>query len=73
MINVLEEHAERHWFVFMASSTDEISKLPTTTTAGQDELNTIKKACGDSFCLVTTETLPCYVLNEDDDEWVLVE
>lgn len=73
MINILEEKAERHWFVFAANSEDEIKKLPTLTKAGQDELNTIKKASGGSFCLVTTPELPCYVLNEDDDEWKLVQ
>lgn len=73
MITILEEKAERNWFVFQANAVSEISKLPTTTTAGQDELNTIKKASSGSMCVVNTSDFPAYVLNGNTNQWTLID
>ena len=72
MVTVIKSDYTSRYFEFAIDDESELAILPTTTTAGQQYLSTIKSCCNGSFAYQSDSALKVWTLNGEDDEWKAV-
>lgn len=69
MTKLISRDYNTGYSVFAVDTVAELDKLPTTTTKGQDHLNTVPFCCTGSRAIVT-ETSERYILNGNQNKWI---
>lgn len=69
MVTVIKCDYVSRYCEFAVDSASDISKLPTTTSAGQDNLSTIKSCCNGSIAYLSDSAFTVWTLNGETDTW----
>ena len=71
MAQLVEPINNYRFAVFSIANASELDLLPTTTSPGKDNLQTIKSVCGGSVAYTTDGNADAYILDESTDTWKL--
>lgn len=69
MVTVIKSDYVSRYYEFSVDSASDIALLPTTTTAGQGDLSTIKNCCNGSIAYLSDSAFTVWVLNGTTDTW----